>query len=114
MPFLWIGVNDGPGPESRRGPHRAKRHRALKQLRAAPLDPPSKAWLGHSRDRERIRSSGLWNWRHVDEQYVPAFLDELESLVEAGGPRDDTRTAPFENRGCAPREPKGVTNSGRT
>ena len=41
-----------------------------------------RAWLGYDCDRERVGSSGLWNWRHVDEQYDPTFLDQLESPVD--------------------------------
>jgi hypothetical protein len=32
-------------------------------------------------DRERVRQSGLWNNRHVDETYDPRFLDVFESIL---------------------------------
>jgi hypothetical protein len=83
MPFLWLGVDDEPGPQSRRAC--IERNALLSNYKRAPLDPASKSWLGHGCDRERVRCSGLWNWRHVDEQYDPTFLDELESRIEAGG-----------------------------
>jgi hypothetical protein len=47
-----------------------------------PLDPPSSGWLGYHCDRERVRSSGLWNSNHVDEIYDPAFLETLERLID--------------------------------
>jgi hypothetical protein len=52
------------------------------------LDPPSRSWLGHHSDRQRVRISGLWNQNHVDETYDPAFLDKLDQLVlaTAGAP----------------------------
>ena len=31
--------------------------------------------------KERVRRSGLWNQRHADEAYDPAFLPALEALV---------------------------------
>jgi hypothetical protein len=45
------------------------------------LDPPSQGWLGRHSDREKVRTSGLWNSNHVDESYDPAFLNELDRLV---------------------------------
>jgi hypothetical protein len=69
------------GPQSRRACIERKAIALVSNHERAPLDPPSNAWLGHGCDRERIRSSGLWNWRHVDEQHDPASLDELESLM---------------------------------
>ena len=47
-----------------------------------PLDSPFSGWLGHHCDRERVRSSGLWNSNHVDEIYDPAFLETLERLID--------------------------------
>ena len=45
------------------------------------LDPPSKSWLGHHSNRERVRTSGLWNQNHVVETYDPAFLELLRELI---------------------------------
>jgi hypothetical protein len=45
------------------------------------LDAPSKAWLGHHSNRERVKKSGLWNQNHVEEAYEAVFLDILDRLV---------------------------------
>jgi hypothetical protein len=45
------------------------------------VDASSSAWLGRVCDRERVRDSGLWNNRHVDKDYDPAFLDKLRDYV---------------------------------
>jgi hypothetical protein len=49
----------------------------LSNYRRAPLDAPSRTWLGAHYDRERVQTSGLWNNSHVDEDYDPRFLDVL-------------------------------------
>jgi hypothetical protein len=46
------------------------------------IDPPSPSWLGLCSGRDKVRRSGLWNQRHVDENYVPNFLDVLEAAIE--------------------------------
>ena len=75
--------SDAPGPASVRGYIERNSIALLSNLGKAPLDPPSAQWRGHGCDRgERVRNSGLWNQRHVDETYDPAFLDVLSDLVE--------------------------------
>jgi len=81
MPFLWIDVDDEPGPASLRGFIERNSIALLSSHERAPLDPPSSNWLGHSSDRDRVRCSGLWNQRHVGETHDPAFLDVLERVV---------------------------------
>ena len=83
MPFLWLSVPDEPGPESARGRVERGAIGLLSHYSTPAEDPPSAHWLGHHSDRERIRESGLWNSRHVDEPYDPAFLDEMERLIAA-------------------------------
>jgi hypothetical protein len=78
MPFLWLGIDDEAGPKSLRGYIERNAVALLSNYRKAPLDSPSSGWLGHHCDRERVRSSGLWNSNHVDEGYDPAFLGTLE------------------------------------
>lgn len=82
MPFLYLTVDDAADPASVRGI--VERHSiALLSNRLNPsLDPPSRAWRGHRCDRERVRLSGLWNQKHVDENYDPAFLQTVESLID--------------------------------
>jgi hypothetical protein len=81
MQFLWLAIQDEAGPESGRGYIERNAIALLSNSNKAPLDPPSKNWLGHDSDRERVRSSGLWNQNHVDESYDPAFLNRLDQCV---------------------------------
>lgn len=85
MPFLWLPIEDEPGPESRRGYIERNSIALLSNYGKHPLDPSSQDWLGHSCDREKVQESGLWNSNHVDEDYDPAFLDELDRLIVVMG-----------------------------
>ena len=85
MPFLWLPVDDEPGPESLRGYIERNSIALLSNYRAQPLDAPSGTWLGHHCDREKVRASGLWNSEHVDEAYDSAFLDAMARLVDRVG-----------------------------
>jgi hypothetical protein len=86
MPFIWVPIEDEPGPNSERGHIERNSISLLSNFSKLPLDPPSKKWLGLFCNRERVRKSGLWNSNHVDEPYDPAFLDRLEQLVAEMGP----------------------------
>jgi hypothetical protein len=81
MPFLWLAVEDEPGQDSLRGYIERNAIALLSNYQRPPLDPPSPEWLGQHCDREKVRDSGLWNSRHVDESYDPAFLTKLARLV---------------------------------
>ena len=83
MPFLWLNVNDTPGPRSNRGLIERNAIALLSNYRSPAADGPSTKWLGYYSDRERVRLSGLWNNNHVDETYDPSFLDEMESRIDA-------------------------------
>ena len=85
MPFLWLAIEDEPGPESLRGYIERNAIALLSNYKKSPLDPASGAWLGHYCDRERVRSAGLWNSNHVEESYDPAFLDHIRRLVSEAG-----------------------------
>jgi len=87
MPFIWLAIDDEAGPNSRRGYIERHSLAMLSNHGKAPLDAPSPGWLGRHCDRPLVRSSGLWNSDHVDEDYDPAFLNELEHLVAAAGGR---------------------------
>ena len=81
MPFVWLAIEDEAGPDSMRGRIERNLIALLSNFNKAPHDPPSPHWLGHHCDQDRVRTSGLRNQNHVDEEYDPAFLDELENLV---------------------------------
>lgn len=81
MPFLWLKVDDEPGPASMR---KYIERNAVALLSAASrlrIDLPSEGWLGHSSRHEAVRVSGLWNVDHVFEEYDPDFLDLFERLA---------------------------------
>lgn len=81
MLFLWLAVEDEPGPMSQRGYVERNSIALLSNYNKPTLDDPSKDWLGHHSNRERVRKSGLWNQNHVDECYDTTFLDKLDKLV---------------------------------
>ena len=82
MPLLWIAVEDEPGPDSLRGYIEKNVIALLSNYRKQAIDPPSRSWLGHHCNREKMRIAGLWNLKHVEERYDPAFLDTFATLVE--------------------------------
>jgi hypothetical protein len=81
MPFIWLGINDAPGPDSLRGYVERNAIALLSNAGKIPLDPPSRSWLGQYCDREKVRESGLWNNRHTDDTCDPDFLDKLSLLI---------------------------------
>lgn len=85
MPFLWLPIEDDSGPNSLRGFIERNSIALLSNYNRPPIDPPSRDWLGHYCDRERVRNSGLWNSNHVNKEYDPAFPDVLERLVPIPG-----------------------------
>ena len=85
MPFLWLAVNDEPGPDSLRGYIERNAIALLSNYGREAVDPPSPGWLGRHSDRERVRQSGLWNNNHVEDDYASAFLDTLQQLIEQMG-----------------------------
>ena len=82
MGFLWVAVDDPPGPTSSRGVIERNSIGLLSNHGYEPLDPSSSGWLGRHSDRERIQHSGLWNNRHVEEGYEPEFLELLANVGE--------------------------------
>jgi hypothetical protein len=83
MPFLWIDIDDEPGPASLRGVIERNSIALLSNHERAPLDSSSSDWLGLSSDRDLVRGSGLWNQRHVEKTHDPVFLNVLERMVHA-------------------------------
>ena len=82
MPFLWLAINDEPGPDSLRGYIERNSIALLSDYNRPRIDTPDRGkWLGHFCDRELVRKSDLWNQNHVEEAYDPAFLKELEKLI---------------------------------
>lgn len=82
MPFLFLDVDDPPSPNSLRGIIERNSIALLSNFKKQHIDPPSSNWRGRYCNRERVQKSGLWNQNHVDEDYNPNFLEELETLIE--------------------------------
>lgn len=81
MPFLWLDIDDPPSGSSLRGRIERNAIALLSNLNKPALDAASPAWLGHHSDRPKVRGSGLWNNNHVDEEYNPSFLIDIEALI---------------------------------
>ncbi|WP_292393008.1 hypothetical protein [Methanoculleus sp. UBA303] len=92
MPFLWLPVDDEPGPESDRKVIEKNAIALLSAVHGSP-DHPSETWLGHACPHPDMRASALWNSDHVREPYDPAFLDLFEgyvsSVASSGSPLSD-------------------------
>ena len=91
MPFVWVPIDDAPGPDSVRGVIERGSIALLSNSRKSSLDSASGSWLGSDCTRNRVVASDLWNQIHVDESYDPEFLDALETLIDAG-PTSDGRS----------------------
>ena len=85
LPFLWVSVDDEPGPDSDRAYLEQNTIALLSNYRRESIDPRND-WLGQYSRSEKIRESGLWNVNHVDEEYDPDFLDSLQERIEQASP----------------------------
>ncbi len=86
MPFLYLNVPDVAGPQSLRGVIERNSIALLSNFNKKPLDPASANWRGlHccAQNSSLVKESGLWNKNHVEENYDPQFLDQLEMLIKA-------------------------------
>jgi len=83
LPFLWLSIEDAAGPNSLRGVIERNVIALASGVREPSIDPPSPLWLGRSSHRDAVRNSGLWNQQHVDEEYDPRFLGQLDAAVQS-------------------------------
>jgi len=83
MPFLWVGIEDEPGPKSHRGYVEQNAIALLSNYNTMnnPIDPPWSEWLGYWASNKDMHRSGLWNVNHVADAYNPSFLDVLQFYV---------------------------------
>ena len=86
MPFLWLNVEDSPGPRSLRAIFKRNTIALLSNCRRQPVDPASPNWLGQWSPSKEVRESGLWNQRNVEKDYDPSFLDEMEKWIYRTNP----------------------------
>ena len=82
LPFLWIDVDDEPGPDSDRAYIERNAIALVSNFQKESLDSRRDDWLGRHSQKKKIRDSGLWNINHVEETYDPAFLDRVAEAVE--------------------------------
>ncbi|WP_334187830.1 peroxide stress protein YaaA [Noviherbaspirillum sp.] len=78
---LWIDVPDDAGPFSERACIERNSIALLSNYRK-PIIGADAEWLGSYSLRDEIRTSLLWNLKHVEESYSPDFLNVLERAVE--------------------------------
>ena len=81
MPFLWLGIDDEPGPESKRKYIERNMVALLSSASRLRIDPPSEDWLGRDCRHKAVKKSGLWNVDHVFEDYDSGFLKLFERLA---------------------------------
>lgn len=86
LPFLWVSVDDEPGPESDRAYLERNTIALVSNYDKPPIDPRAEEWLGKDSPSEAIRNSGLWSVNHVEESYDPSFLDRFEEAIQDTGP----------------------------
>jgi len=82
LPFLWLRVNDKPGPESDRAIIERNVIALVSNLEKEPIDERSEDWLGYHSPVTEIQESGLWNINHVAEDYSPGFLETFASCID--------------------------------
>ncbi len=79
LPFAVVGIDDAPGPDSKRGYLKRNSIALLSAYHDAP--PPSyPQWLGNHSGRAAVRNSLLWHNHHVEEKPDPDFIPWLEQL----------------------------------
>ena len=83
MPFIWLEIDDEPGPDSLRGYIEKNSLALLSNFHRnnRPVDSPSESWLGHCAKSSKVKKSGLWNSNHVDESLDDQFFETFESLL---------------------------------
>lgn len=84
MPFIWLEIDDAPGPDSLRGYIERNSIALLSNFHRGsyPIDSPSASWLGQWAKSFKVQQSGLWNSNHVDEFIDEKFLDVFKSLLK--------------------------------
>jgi hypothetical protein len=82
QPFLWVHLDDEPGPDSDRAVLEQNAIALLSNCERESLDPRRGDWLGRHSRSHKIQESGLWNVDHVDEEYDSSFLALLGRAVE--------------------------------
>jgi hypothetical protein len=82
MRVMWCNVPDDASAVSERAIIE-RNAIALLSNALVPWDAPSNSWLGLFSPNDRIKRSGLWNLKHVEDRPVASFLGVLEKCVPA-------------------------------
>jgi Predicted transcriptional regulators len=78
LPFLWVDVDGEPGPECDRAEIEANCIAMVSHHRRS-AGPSDLDWLGYHSPKEAVYQSGLWNVRHVADEFDPRVVDLLET-----------------------------------
>ena len=81
MPFIWIEVNDLPGPNSFRAYIERNCIALLSNANKEKIDEQSIEWLGNHTENLSIINSGLWNVNHVYDDHDPDFLNIFSEYI---------------------------------
>ena len=83
MPFLWLCVPDEPSPNSMRACIERNAIALLSNAQETDvIDEASKSWLGNNSEWSLVQDSRLWNNKHVNEDYNPQFLCDMNKLLQ--------------------------------
>lgn len=82
MPFLWLPVEDPPGPDSDRGRIERGAIALLSALSNPHADTPSPTWLGNHSASWKVVGSGLWNDNHVRQTPETEVLDRIHQWIQ--------------------------------
>jgi hypothetical protein len=81
MPFLWLGVDDEPGPMSSRAILESGALGLLSNASRTVVDGASTSWLGRHANSSSVRESGLWNVAGVHAEPRHDWLNALHEYV---------------------------------
>ena len=65
----------------------------LNSCREPAPNPPSSNRLARLSDGYHVCRSGFWNSKHIDDAYLPCFLDVMERYVDSAGTTQPPGTA---------------------
>ena len=81
MSLVFLPVEDASGADSLRACIPRNTVALLTGYVEGWIEPPSPHWVGNHSSSERVRCSGLWNRKNVDDSVDPRFPDVLHDLV---------------------------------
>ena len=82
MDVLWLSIDDPPSAGSARAVVEVGTIALLSNWHRSVIDPPSPIWLGRHTNRPEIVASGLWNVRHVNENWSTHVLQLMSDWID--------------------------------